>query len=252
MKLPVIGNSGKKEENAAILPQGSKIFKFEIPASKKCPQLTLKRTRQMPAGEVKKEKGGFSWTFVRSRGIDGKAYAYQKYLITPSKISVEYALTEDTHEKLREIEAVSNLLNLLAVLKNYPVKWDALFRQLNVSLQECCDVVGASSESSLAKVHSLESTMKLKEAKFEEMLKTNERLESEISAISSEKQALKERVGELEGLDNPSLDEAIVSWVKVHGGDLEYKKFADEYKVSVARVSEGVDRLLKKGYLRRL
>ena len=59
-------------------------------------------------------------------------------------------------------------------------------------------------------------------------------------------------VKQLEGMDDEALGETLVSWIRSHDGLLEYAEFAASNRMSVARVSLGVDQLLKQGYIRRM
>ena len=57
------------------------------------------------------------------------------------------------------------------------------------------------------------------------------------------------RIRKLEGLTNETLKEELLIWLKNHRGKINVSEFANIYNITPARVEEGLDMLLKEGYI---
>ena len=71
--------------------------------------------------------------------------------------------------------------------------------------------------------------------------------------MESERRAeeMGERISRLEGMDDDSLMEELCSWIATHSGELDASEFARVHCVPSARIEEGLDRLLKGGFIAR-
>jgi len=58
-------------------------------------------------------------------------------------------------------------------------------------------------------------------------------------------------VAQLEGVSLQTLSEEIYDWIRTHGGLIDVREFARQQGISTARVEEGIDCLLKGGYIGR-
>ncbi len=242
----------KKAEKPAEAPKNARIVRMEVRSTRPCPDKTIRNLSQISAGDVKLEKGKGVWTMVESRTEKDEPYRFQRYTIAPQSITMEYAIMPDMHPQIREMEALMSLLDLLAVLKDYPVDWPELYRLVSRAIKNSVSIVDIGAESALARCQTLQTVLGEKEGRYAEMARTNERLDSELGRTKSENEVLRARVKQLEGMDDEALAEALVSWIRSHDGLLEYGEFAAANRMSVARVGMGVDLLLRQGSIRRI
>ena len=47
------------------------------------------------------------------------------------------------------------------------------------------------------------------------------------------------------------LKESLYNWVKVHGGTIDVREFSKANSVAITRAEEGLNMLIKEGYIRR-
>jgi len=241
-----------KKKKPLEAPKGARLVQMEVRAARPCPAKTIRKLAAIQVGEVKMQGNEAVWTLVESRTEKDEPYRYQRYRVMPGKISVEYAIMPDMHPQIREMEAVIDLLDLLAVLGDYPVDWPELYLLISRVLKNSVSVIDVKAEAAEAHCQSLRVTLEEKEGRYAEMARTNARLDGELGRIKAENESLRKRVQALEGMDDDALQDALMSWIRSHDGLLEYGEFAAANRMSAARLSMGVDRLLRQGYIRRI
>lgn len=86
--------------------------------------------------------------------------------------------------------------------------------------------------------------------KYEDLVRAGEENTRILLECERHRDELHKRVDQLASLSDETLKQTLFEWIKVHGGSLETAEFARAHHLSVARVEEGVEMLIREGYIK--
>jgi len=69
--------------------------------------------------------------------------------------------------------------------------------------------------------------------------------------IEQKNEELEKRISTLSGMGDEVLRETLYEWIRIHGGNIDIREFTKANGVALARVEEGLNSLIRDGYIRR-
>jgi hypothetical protein len=226
-------------------------------------KIAVKGRRKKPVGYIVKKIGGLGFTHieqtrkalvarsVESEDLNKNPYSYITLTFRKNGVDVEYSMPPEMNGKKRMVDVCRLLLDVLALVDCYDLKLASLYKFLSESLSGATEFVGADYEQLKNRFDSLLEENEEIKAKYRETADLNERNNKLLLEKERLNGVLKERIRELEGMSNQTLEEELFEWLGAHNGEIDVLLFSKLHNMTPARVEEGLDRLLKEGYIAR-
>ncbi len=188
---------------------------------------------------------------VETRDIHKDPYLYYEFAFKPSGVKVRYTVTPEVNASRRRIDICRNLLAMLALMDgSYGA---AGMGSLYSIIQKALDDASANVTQSNQQLMNRHETLKRENA---DLVNRHTKLKEEYDELNNaflelEKRSalLGERVKQLEGMTDTELKEELQRWIFEHDGSIKYSDFAKTFNIPQSRVEEGVNMLLKEGYI---
>lgn len=186
---------------------------------------------------------------VEREDIRGRPYLYIKFSFDKDGITVEYTSPPEVNKDKRLLDVVILTFKVLLLLKEYDVHWEDLFSMV-LNVLSVADNLFTDNYSTLLNKYQLlkEDYDKVKKER-DELYKVLDKNNSKMAQMEKEMDQLRARISKLEGMSDDVLKEELLIWLRNHQGKINVSEFAKIYNISPARVEEGLDLLLKGGYI---
>ncbi|MBS3069640.1 hypothetical protein J4441_04720 [Candidatus Micrarchaeota archaeon] len=218
-----------------------------------------KKGTQKLAGELAalgfasiEEKGdSLEVTIVQGEDIDGKPHLFFRYSFGKASILCEYSLPAGTSPRGRKMECLRELFDILCAADFFQPSSAHLFASVSGIISDGCELISADATRLANTCAKLEEENSSLRKKCDLLLASSEKNELAARAQSLRNASLSERVAMLEGPSLQTLSEELYEWIRAHGGMIDVREFARQHNISPSRVEEGIDNLLKVGYIGR-
>lgn len=226
-------------------------------------RIFVKGRRTRPVGYIVKEISGLGFTHIEQAGgmvvarsiesedLNKNPYAYVTLVFRKNGVEAEYSMPPEMNEKKRKLDVCRLLLDALALVDCYELKLVSLYKFVAESLADATEFVGADYEQLKNRFDSLSEENDGLKAKYKEIADLNERNSKLLLEKERMNDVLKERIRALEGIGDQTLEEELFEWLETHNGEIDVLLFSKLHNITPARVEEGLDRLLKEGYIAR-
>lgn len=177
-----------------------------------------------------------------------------RYRIVFGKKSIEfvYATEQKVPKRKTFLELLPLLLNVLILSQDYyTIELTGLFVSINSILTEMSQVVGKDVIELSQELDELKAKHAELKRKYEELVRSSEENARILLEVERRRDELSKRVGQLERMSDESLKEELFKWIKLHGGAIDVAEFSKVSSVSTGRVEEGLEMLIKEGYIKR-
>ncbi|VVB56826.1 Uncharacterised protein [uncultured archaeon] len=187
---------------------------------------------------------------IESRDISNNPYVFSICYFRPTAIDVIYTIPPGGSPKLRRLEMVKFLFNLLTLSSDqYGVDMRHLYQFLESTLDDMNQYVS----SDYQKIYSLYDSLQAETGGYKKKIKD---LAAAVNSLTKDNYELKNRQDELtlrlQSLERYSDDVLAVkvqSWLAEHSGEINLSDFAAVNGVSEARVEQILNQLVSAGYL---
>lgn len=193
-------------------------------------------------------------TIEKSLGktLEGKQELDYRILFEDKKITFVYSVFSQTQRRSRRVEALATLLNVLTIIEEfYTLDLAPVIAPVLSLLKDLGKVMDKEGVDLTQKLD--ETTRKNSQLvrKYEDLVISSE--ENARLLLESERRndELTKRLEKLEGISDESLKEELFQWIKLHEGYLDVSEFSKTYKIPAKRVEEGVNFLIREGYIRK-
>jgi transcriptional regulator of NAD metabolism len=88
-------------------------------------------------------------------------------------------------------------------------------------------------------------------AKYDDLVRSSEANTRLLLEAEQKNEELSKTVERLSGVSDELLMENIYGWIKVHGGSIDIREFSKANNTTPARTEEGLNLLIKEGYIKR-
>lgn len=190
--------------------------------------------------------------YVESETLSKKPYRYIEFIVTPTGLSVNFTITPETNEKKRIIDVSELLLRFLIYAGYENVDMKPIFRTILEGMAGVREIIDTNYEVLINKHEKLKKEHENTVKKLEETMKALESADRRLQSMERKVQELEQRIKELEVVSDESLKEMLIEWLKLHQGKINVYQFAKLHGLPTARVEEGLDRLMKEGYIEKV
>ena len=187
---------------------------------------------------------------VESRDIQKRPFLFMIITLGKEQIKLEYSIAPDSSPKLRRVNALKTLLNVLSLVSDlYTADNAELFQRVDSALDE---LLGSLSQSYSTLFNNYDSLFneyrELKRLNIE-LTASNKNLTVQASQLSEENGKLKQRLEQLESYSDESLMVMVQEWLESHDSTIDVNEFANTYKIVPPRVEQILDKMVSLGYI---
>ncbi len=224
--------------------------------------ITLEGKSCKPFSKLKEAFAGLGFTSVEARkdklvlekteteDLEGKPHHFYRAVFQPEKLSFTYSI--GANRAVRRLEALSALLNMLKLAEDsYSVEASQLHAPLEAALREVLSLSDAASYSSAEQLAELQDRYSSLEKKYKDLVVSSEQNARILLECEKKRDEYHGRIRQLEGMSDQVLRQEIFKWLKTHAGEISVSEFSKSYSVPTSRVEEGLEQLLKSGYIRK-
>lgn len=182
--------------------------------------------------------------------LKGKSHHFYQAVFFPDKLIFTYSVGQNRRK--REFEALVTLLNLIKVAEDfYEVDAGEFHNPLATILNEARAIIDSESYATIQQVSELQEKYESLERKYKDLVLSSEQNARILLECEKKRDDYYSRIRQLEAMSDEMLVQEIFKWLKTHGGEMSIRQFAKSYSLPTGRVEEGLEYLLKNGYIRK-
>ncbi|MEM3362561.1 MAG: hypothetical protein QXV64_00200 [Candidatus Anstonellaceae archaeon] len=187
---------------------------------------------------------------VDSRDISGNPYLFSIVYFKKDFIDVIYTVNPSKSPRLRKLEVLSYVLNLLSICyEAYAVNQQQLYQLVENILSESKEYFSTEYQELFSKYDVLNEEYERLLKKFKLLEESKKELENEVYNLKSKNQELSEKLQKFEQYSDSVLAVKIQEWIAEHNGEINIVEFAKVYNVPESKVEQILNNLVAEGYL---
>lgn len=187
---------------------------------------------------------------VETRDIHKNPYLYYEFTFKPSGLALKYSITPEVNARQRRVDICRNLLGMLALTgESYGVKLGPLYTLLQNSLEDSSANANQTYQQLLNRHEALMKENKSMVERHKKLKEVNDELNNSFLELEKRSQMIGDRLKQLEGMTDIELKEELQRWIFEHDGSIRYSDFAKTFNIPQSRVEDGINMLLKEGYI---
>jgi hypothetical protein len=227
--------------------------KISVPAKQKKP---LKNLASLLSGlgftKISYAKDGLSVEKIKGADLQGKPYLEYRVEFTLDNIDFLYSFSAKRSRIARLLDLMPTFLNILQVAEDYyEVRPTGIFTHINALLSETSKIIDRDALEFSTQLSELQARFTDMNAKYDDLVRSGEANTRLLLESESKKDELQNKLAKLAGMGDDLLKETLYNWIKLHGGTIDVREFAKANSVAVTRAEEGLNMLIREGYIRR-
>lgn len=184
--------------------------------------------------------------------LEGKTELDYMILFEDNRITFSYSVFSEEQKRVREVEALSTLLDILLLMGDfYTLTLEPVINTIIVLLKDLEKIMDKEGIDLTQKIDELAKKNEQLVKKYQDLVVSSEENARLLLEAERRNNELTKRLGVLEGLTDESLKEELFKWIKLHEGYLDVTEFSRNHKIPHKRVEEGVNFLIREGYIRK-
>jgi hypothetical protein len=190
----------------------------------------------------------------KTKGTDlrGKPYLEYKVEFRPTSISFMYGASAKKNKNAQLLDLMPTFLNILRVSEDYyDIKPTQIFSHINVVLKELSKIVDHDAIEFSTQLTELQEKHTNLNKKYADLVRSSEANTRILLECERKRDEQMRKLAQLTGMSDDLLKESLYNWIKVHGGSIDIREFSKANSVAVSRSEEGLDMLIRGGYIRR-
>jgi hypothetical protein len=189
---------------------------------------------------------------VFGEDLKGKPNLDYRITFLDSTIEMVYSITPNASKRARMLELLPLLLNVLTISEEYyDVKPSALFPHVIGLLSDVSKVVGKDAMELSAELEELRAKFSSMNARYQDLVGSSEENARILLECERRRDELRVLVEKLQSMSDDRLKEELFLWLKMHNGNIDIVEFGKAHNVAQGRVEEGLDLLIREGYIKR-
>jgi hypothetical protein len=133
----------------------------------------------------------------------------------------------------------------------YDVRPTAIFSHINAILSELSKIVDRDAAEFATQLSELQAKHNDLLARYKDIVRSSEGNTRILLECERKRDELAKKLGQLTGMSDDLLKESLYNWIKLHSGTIDVREFSKAYSLSIKRAEEGLDLLIREGYIRR-
>lgn len=185
------------------------------------------------------------------KNLEGNLQMDYSILFEKNQITFNYNETE-FEKRLRYFQSIKILINLLIIAKDY------YYFEPEGILALCLDninfvekTVKVSDINLSEKIDFLEHKNKQLLAKYQDLVKSSEENARLLFEAERRSEEIIKKLSDIEVMSDETLKEELFEWIKIHSGSIDLSEFSNSFNIPKKRVEDGINLLIKEGYIRK-
>lgn len=189
---------------------------------------------------------------IKGRDLHGKPYLEYRVEFRPKSVDFTYSFSAERSRTARLLDLMPTFLNILQVAEDYyEVRPTAIFSHVNTVLSELSKITDHDAMEFSTQLSELQTKYNDISAKYEDIVRSSEANTRILLECERKRDELQKKLGQLSGMSDELLKESLYNWIKIHGGTIDIREFSKANSVAITRAEEGLNILIREGYLRR-
>ncbi|VVC04268.1 Uncharacterised protein [Candidatus Bilamarchaeum dharawalense] len=189
---------------------------------------------------------------IKGSDLQGKPYLEYKVDFKPNAIEFFYGYSAKRGKIARLLDLMPTFLNIIQVAEDYyDVKPTSIFSQVTAVLSETAKIIDRDAMEFSTQLTELEAKHEDLTAKYDDLVRSGEANTRLLLECERKRDELQKKLAQMSGMSDDLLKESLYNWIKVHGGTIDVRDFAKANSVAVTRVEEGLNLLIREGYIKR-
>lgn len=182
----------------------------------------------------------------------GKKHLHYRIVFGEKEIEFSYSVPSESTKRRRMFEVFPVLINAIRIAEEYyEIKSASLLEPALELLTEMEAIVGRDAIDVSSELDTLNDKFKHLSKKYEELVRSSEENARILLESERKREELTKRNSELEAMSDETLKEELFKWLRVHNGSIDMGEFSKAYHAPAKRIEEGLNILIKEGYLKK-
>ena len=189
---------------------------------------------------------------IESEDLSGKPYLFYKIELGPNSIMVRYLLPSPERRVSRSLEMGLLSLNLFRIIStHYNVTVSSVYPFYYALLTSLSEALDSEKLEAISELATLQSRHVSLDKKYKDLVRSSEQNARILVEAERKNEELNEKLRSMEGVDDEVLQERLFEWIRTHDGEINVYDFAKINVLPVGRVEQGLNMLIKNGYIKR-
>ncbi len=189
---------------------------------------------------------------IKGRDLQGKPYLEYRVEFKPNSVDFTYSFSAKQSKTARLLDLLPTFLNILQVAEDYyEVKPTDIFSYINSVLSEVSKIIDRDAMEFSTQLSELQAKHNDLAAKYEDIVRSSEANTRILLECERKRDELQKKLEQLSGMTDDLLKESLYNWIKIHGGTIDVREFSKANSVAITRAEEGLNMLIREGYIRR-
>jgi hypothetical protein len=189
---------------------------------------------------------------VESEDLSGKPYLFYKIELGPDSILVRYLLPSPERRVHRSLEMGLLSLNLFRIIStHYDVTVSSVYPFYYALLTSLSEALDKEKLEAISELSTLKSRYVSLDKKYKDLVRSSEQNARILVEAERQNEELTDKLRKMEGLNDELLQERLFEWIRTHDGEINVHDFAKINAVPVGRAEQGLNLLIKNGYIKR-
>ncbi|MCP4647227.1 MAG: hypothetical protein GY852_05730 [bacterium] len=189
---------------------------------------------------------------VESEDLSGKPYLFYKIELAANSILIRYLLPSPQRRVARSLEMGLLSLNLFRIITtHYDVSVSSVYPFYYALLTSLSDAMDKEKLEAISELNTLKTKHVSLDKKYKDLVRSSEQNARILVEAERRNEELGEKLKKMEGVNDEVLQERLFEWIRTHDGEINIYDFSKINATPVGRVEEGLNQLIKNGYIKR-
>jgi hypothetical protein len=189
---------------------------------------------------------------ITGEDLKGKPNLDYKAIFLDDSIEFIYGIPPKVSKRTRQLELLPLFLDILALCEDfYDIKISMVFSQIQELFADMRKVVGKDAIELSAELEDLRSRYDSLNSRYKDLVGSSEANARILLECERRRDELMNLVNKLRAMSDERLQEEIYIWLKMHNGNIDLHEFGSAHDLAPSRVEEGLDMLIKQGFIKR-
>ncbi|MCX8163295.1 MAG: hypothetical protein N3D10_01940 [Candidatus Micrarchaeota archaeon] len=187
---------------------------------------------------------------VEARDISNNPYLFSIIYFKKDFIDVIYTVNPFKSPRLRKLEIISYVLNILSFCyENYTLDMRQLYQIVENILTDSKEYFSSEYQELFSKYDILNEEYERLSKKLKMVEDSKKELENQVYVLKAKNQELAAKLEKFEKYSDSVLAVKIQEWIAEHNGEINIVEFAKVYNVPESKVEQILNNLVAEGYL---
>jgi len=189
---------------------------------------------------------------IESEDLSGKPYLFYNIELGPKSIVIRYMLSSPERRMSRSLEMGLLSLNLFRIINtHYDVSVSSVYPFYYALLNSLSEALDKEKLASISELNNLKIKHVSLDKKYKDLVRSSEQNARILVETERKNEELNERIRKMEGVTDEVLQERLFEWIRTHDGEINIYDFAKINSLPVGRAEQGLNLLIKNGYIKR-